>query len=52
MDHTKDEKPLRIYDITSLIYLDEIVRLMAEKGVGDPTDAIKMMMDWEDETDG
>ncbi|MBP3267418.1 MAG: TM1812 family CRISPR-associated protein [Ruminococcus sp.] len=40
---------MKIYDITSLIFLDEIVRLMAEKGVGDPTDAIKMLMDWGDE---
>ena len=43
---------MTIYDITSLTFLEEIARLMAEKGVGDPTDAIKMLMNWEDETDG
>lgn len=42
---------MTIFDITSLTYLDEIVRLMAEKGVVDPTDAIKMLMNWEDEDD-
>ncbi len=49
-DHNTDD--LKIYDITSLSYLDEIVRTMADKGIGDPTNAIKMMMDWEDEADG
>lgn len=44
-------KKMKIYDITSLIYLDGIIRLMAEKGVGNPTSAIKMMMDWEDKND-
>ena len=48
-DHNTNE--MKIYDITSLIYLDEIVRLTAEKGIGDPTDTIKMMMDWDDEND-
>lgn len=49
MDHLT--KKMKIYDITSLIYLDGIIRLMAEKGVGNPTSAIKMMMDWEDKND-
>lgn len=44
-------KKMKIYDITSLIYLDGIIRLIAEKGVGNPTSAIKMMMDWEDKND-
>ena len=49
MDHLT--KKMKIYDITSLIYLDGIIRLMTEKGVGNPTSAIKMMMDWEDKND-
>ena len=35
---------MKIYDITSLLYMDEIVRIMAEQKISDPTDKIKMLL--------
>ncbi len=48
-DHNTNE--MKIYDTTSLIYLDEIVRVMAENGVKDPAGSIKMMMNWSESDD-
>lgn len=42
-------KEMKIYDITSLTYLDGIVRVMAENGVDNPTNAIKAIMNWGEE---
>lgn len=38
------EQKLEIYDITSLNYMDEIVRIMAENRVSNPTERIKEML--------
>ena len=38
------EKRLEIYDITSLNYMDEIVRVMAENKISNPTERIKEML--------
>jgi hypothetical protein len=38
------EGKLEIYDITSLNYMDEIVRVMAENRVSNPTEHIKKML--------
>ena len=46
-DHNTGE--MKIYDITSLVYLDEFVRVAAESGIGNPLTAIKMMMNWGEE---
>lgn len=46
-DHNTGE--MKIYDITSLIYLDEIVRVAAETGISNPKKAIKTMMNWGEE---
>lgn len=35
---------MEIYDITSLLYIDEAVRLMAEQKVENPTDLIKKLL--------
>ena len=40
---------MQIYDITSLLYMDEIVRLMAEQKTPDPAGKIKKMLALEDE---
>ena len=41
----------KIYDITSLNYLDEIVRMMAENKVKEPLDRIRMLLKWGDDDD-
>ncbi len=40
---------MQIYDITSLLYMDEIVRLMAEQKTPDPAEKIKKMLAWKDD---
>ena len=35
---------MEVYDITSLLYIDETVRLMAEQKVENPTDLIKNLL--------
>lgn len=35
---------MQIYDITSLLYMDEIVRIMADQKISDPTDKIKLLL--------
>lgn len=35
---------MQIYDITSLLYMDEIVRIMADQRVSDPVDKIKALL--------
>ncbi|WP_024861862.1 TM1812 family CRISPR-associated protein [Ruminococcus flavefaciens] len=37
-----------IYDITSLIYLNEIVKILADNKVSDPEKKIKAFLNWED----
>lgn len=37
---------MKIYDITSLIFLDEIVRISAESRISNPTNMIKKFMNW------
>ena len=39
----------KIYDITSLNYLDEIVRMMAENKVKEPLDRIRTLLKWGDD---
>ncbi|MBR6983959.1 MAG: hypothetical protein IKH75_10630 [Ruminococcus sp.] len=39
----------KIYDITSLNYLDEIVRMLAENKVKEPLDRIRVLLKWGDE---
>lgn len=39
----------KIYDITSLNYLDEIVRMMAENKVKNPLDRIRVLLKWGDD---
>ena len=41
----------KIYDITSLNYLDEIVRMMADNKVKEPLDRIRALLKWGDEDD-
>ena len=36
LDHSKEEAPMTLFDITALIQLDEIVRVLAERKVRDP----------------
>ena len=36
LDHSKNPPTARIYDVTALIKLDEIVRILGEKGVSEP----------------
>ncbi len=36
MDHSIEPQQLRIFDITALIHLDEIIRLLSEQGVKNP----------------
>lgn len=42
-DHNEEGK-MKIYDITSLLYIDETVRLMAEQNVENPADLIKNLL--------
>lgn len=42
-DHNNKGK-MTIYDITSLLYIDEAVRLMAEQKIENPTDLIKNLL--------
>lgn len=41
-DHNNEN--MEVYDITSLLYIDEAVRLMAEQKVQNPTDLIKNLL--------
>ncbi len=36
LDHSKPDNPMSIFDITSLIRLDEIVRIMADQKISEP----------------
>lgn len=45
-DHNTEK--LKIYDITSLNYLDEIVRIMAENKVKEPLERIRALLNWGD----
>lgn len=50
LDHSAGESaPMRIFDITSLIRLDEIVRLLAENHVSEPMRFINRILDLGDE---
>ena len=40
ISHHRETKDARIYDVTALVQLDEIVRLVADRGVSDPAAAI------------
>lgn len=40
ISHHRKTKDARIYDVTALVQLDEIVRLVADRGVSDPAAAI------------
>ena len=42
-DHNEGGE-MKVYDITSLLYIDEAVRLMAEQKVENPTDLIKNLL--------
>lgn len=42
-DHNEEGK-MKVYDITSLLYIDETVRLMAEQKVDNPTELIKNLL--------
>ena len=36
LDHSKPDHPMSLFDITSLIRLDEIVRVMADQKISEP----------------
>ena len=42
-DHNESGK-MKVYDITSLLYIDEAVRLMAEQKIENPTELIKNLL--------
>ena len=44
VDHSKKESPMCIFDITALIRLDEIVRVLAERKVADPKNLIESII--------
>ena len=45
VDHSKPRpKPMKIYDVTSLVKLDEIIRLLADRGVDDPESVISQIL--------
>lgn len=47
LDHSAGEPaPMRIFDITSLIRLDEIVRMLAEHRVSEPINIINRILDF------
>lgn len=54
LDHSLESAPMRIFDITALIQLDELVRVLAEKKVKEPVKVINMVLGMgdEDESDG
>lgn len=43
---------MRIFDITALIQLDELVRVLAEKKVKDPVKVINMVLEMGGDEDG
>lgn len=44
MDRSAQPSRARIFDITPLVQLDEIVRLLADRGVSNPGDAIRAIL--------
>lgn len=44
LDHSKEDSPMTIFDITALIQLDEIVRVLAERKVRDPKSIIDRLV--------
>lgn len=44
ISHHRETKDARIYDVTALVQLDEIVRLVADRGVSDPAAAISLII--------
>ena len=44
LDRSMQPPSARIYDVTALVQLDEIVRLLAERGVADPESALKAIV--------
>ena len=44
IDRSGNKPTARIYDVTALVQLDEIVRLLAERGVVDPESALKQIV--------
>lgn len=47
-EYDHNSKTLKIYDITSLTYLNEIVKILADNKVSDPEKKIKAFLNWED----
>lgn len=47
LDHSREESPMTLFDITALIQLDEIVRVLAERGVKEPKAIIDRLIDGE-----
>lgn len=45
IDRSQNPPTARIYDVTALVQLDEIVRLLADKGVENPEEAIKAIVE-------
>lgn len=45
MDWSQKEPPARIYDITALVKLDELVRVLADMRVAAPEKALRMVLD-------
>ena len=52
LDHSLNPAPMRIFDITALIQLDELVRVLAEKKVKDPVKVINMVLEMGGDEDG
>lgn len=44
LDHSVEPPPMRIFDITALIQLDEIVRVLADRKVTDPKSIIDSLL--------
>ena len=49
LDHSVDPPRMRVFDITSLIRLDEIVRMLAEQRIADPMSIINNVLSFGEE---
>ena len=52
LDHSLEPAPMRIFDITALVQLDELVRVLAEKKVKDPVKIVNMVLGMGGDEDG
>ena len=45
LDHSAEGSPMRIFDITALVQLDEIVRVLAEQKITNPKGVIDRILE-------